>query len=435
MGYLKSCNLDSPDLTLVPFMMQFLEQTQSFPSYLKYLYYDEPNPTVAGQWTDCGWGNLPNYTFYAMGNDERYVSWGNDPNVGLHNFLWKDEEPFPDIFTDDQLSIFGTDGVLWESYVYEDLVDGVEVSPGLLFSRMVSVRRGGNVTGVISADIDMDFLSSVLDSSLISPHSAAFIIDLAQKHIVIAHTFSENPLFTNSSTPGELVPFSAEQFPNPLMQAFLTVIVSSYGSLEQVPSTLSEFSWGTTPYLYSTMVSHRRGLHWLSCQLTPKQEFQGKVNSATDELVAVLAEGLASVNLTRNLEDDLGALSQTMEATVERTAEATSSVRATEVVFIGTAVCVLVVCSGLSVFVFFRMGRVVRELSREMARVAGMRLEGLQPSSCKLLELDHLRRGFTMMVKHLLNYKHFLPVGLFLEGDVRSSSAFTEIANFPGLLL
>eukprot|EP00906_Rhabdomonas_costata_P036870 RCo051740 len=255
LGFVKSCNLNSSELTLRSFMAQFLELDQPFPAYFKYIYFDEPNSLRPGKFTDCGWGNSPYYSFYAMGNDQRYVYWGSNPNVGSDDFLWKDTDNDGDDddgdedgdtsfvrFSARELLALQTNGVLWDSFVFAEVTNRFRMTPVLLYSRSVSTVRNGTLRGIFGADLDMGFLSSALESSLVSPQSRAFIIDLGQNQSVIAHTFPEIPLFTKGRIAESFVPFTAQGFPSGLMQACLKDLMSSYGSLESVPAMFSEFT-------------------------------------------------------------------------------------------------------------------------------------------------------------------------------------------------
>eukprot|EP00906_Rhabdomonas_costata_P012385 RCo017750 len=413
LGFLKSCNLDSPELTLDAFMVQFLEQTQCFHLRLfKYIYYDEPNPVDAAQWTECGWSSSSLYTFYAMGNDQRYIYWGADPKVSSQQYLWKDDDESVDGTQEYFDGAFRGATVAWDSSVYLDNIDGFPNSPALLYTRMVATMDAGNVKGSFGVDMDMGFLSSTLQRSLISPSSSAFIFDLARNCTVLAHTFEELPLFTNGSSSAGLVPFLVDEFPSPLVQACVAELVSSFGSLVEVPTNTSEFLWNGTVYLYSTMVFLRRGLHWLSCQLTPKDHFEGKISSSSDKLSAVISEGRASRNDTWGLQQALIALSESTDARMEQTAETTTSVQGTVVQFVAMAGVLMVGCFVFVSVVGVLVGRTVRKLSRQMSRVAAMQLEGLQPMCSRSVELDHLQRSFAMMVKSLESYKSFLPVGV-----------------------
>lgn len=178
-GFLGSCSqAGGTELTPAPFAMQFAEQAQSFPPYFKYIYYDEPHPTVEGELMDCGWGSSANYTFYAMGGDLRYVYWGNDPTVDPQRVLWKDTEASSNTYSETEMTSLLSEGAAWDSYVFQDVIDGVALPAGLLYSRWMATKRGEKLAGIFGADMDMEFLSSALLQSLLSSTSSAFIFDL-----------------------------------------------------------------------------------------------------------------------------------------------------------------------------------------------------------------------------------------------------------------
>eukprot|EP00906_Rhabdomonas_costata_P032480 RCo045754 len=408
-GFLRSCNLNSTGLTFTSFMAQFREQVQPFPHCFKYIYYDEPNPVMSGEFTDCGWADSSNYTFYAMGDDQRYVYWGDEGAKSFLNSLWKDEAITFYSYTPQRLATLESDGFLWGSYIYVDVIDGLPMSPVLLYSRWLSTRSDGSITGIFGVDLDMDFLSSSLQSSLVTPESLAFIIDLGQNQNVIAHTFADVPLFTGGSASTPPAPFTAQEFPSPLMQASVEALVGLHGSLENVAANFSELSWNGTTFLCSTLVFYRRGLHWLSCQLTPKEEFEGQISSSSEKLLSVLGQGRATMDLLHPLEGTLGIVTHDAEAKVQQTSESTSGFRTAVTQFAIIAAGVLSFCLALGALVVFRIVQVVQQLSRDMAHATGMNWDGTQRSTSVFLELDHLQRAFRTMATSLRQYKHFLP--------------------------
>lgn len=68
-GFLGTCNPDNNGtlkVTTVQIMQEIVEQLVANPSIFKYIYFDEPNPSMPGNWTDCGWGNDPGYALYTI---------------------------------------------------------------------------------------------------------------------------------------------------------------------------------------------------------------------------------------------------------------------------------------------------------------------------------------------------------------------------------
>eukprot|EP00906_Rhabdomonas_costata_P012383 RCo017748 len=428
MGFLKSCNLDSPELTLDEFLVQFLEQIQSFRSLpFKYIYYDEPNPVMSGQWTECGWGSSSNYTFYAMGNDQRYVYWEKSPKESPHYFLWKDADLSYNAYPLEELTFLQAADLFWVSSVYAEVLDGIVKPPALLYARSVATMAGANITGVFGVDMDMEFLSSSLRSGLVTVRSSAFVLDLEQNHVMLAHTFEELPLFINGSSPEGLTPFSVEEFPSPLVQACVAELVASFGYLEEVRTNGSEFSWNGTAYLYSTAVFRRRGLHWLAFQLTPKDEFLWEVSSSSGQLSSIVSEGEASAKVARTLQEGLAILSLNFKATLERTADAMSHVKVTAMQSMCLALATLVGCLGLICLVVLHIATVIRKLSLQMARVAAMQLDFLQGSPCRFQEIARLQQGFAMMVLSLGNYRHFLPAAVPKSRTAAHPNSFTDL--------
>eukprot|EP00906_Rhabdomonas_costata_P028896 RCo040843 len=427
-GLLKSCDLDSPQLTLVAFMANFLEQVLTFHPNIQNIYYDEPVPTAEGKFMECGWGNYSGCELYAMGDDQKYVCWEDGPRVSRDVYVSKDVNASSFYYDEDDLAVLIATGALWESYV------SLWVSPVLMYTRCLTTTRNNSLMGVLCADISMEFLSSALHRSLVSPQSSAFVVDLTRKHSVVAHTFPELPLFIDDTAAETLVPFTLEMFPSPLVQACVGDLTSTSGALENVTTQFSDFSWNGTLYLYSTLVFHRRGLQWLACQLTPKADFQGIVSSAAANLTAVLSLGSSSVSKMVGLMGTLSSLSQSADLTMELTTEATSGVRSSEVVFVGTAVCVLAGCLALTAGVVLRTVFLVRQLSLQMNMVSKMQLTGVSLAETASLELDSLQRAFRGMVRCLEPYTHFLPSGMLRRDGSRLSGRGSQSSPQPSAL-
>ena len=133
---------------------------------------------MPGLWTDCGWANDPDYALYVMGSDARYLYWSLDPTLSASSFLWKDDNmtavaPAPQLLP----ALYSSD-VFWRRYVYSDVFGGVHRPPRLLVSRLTTCTRAHQLFCVIGADLEMGFLSELLQRSLVSVGSMAFLLDI-----------------------------------------------------------------------------------------------------------------------------------------------------------------------------------------------------------------------------------------------------------------
>eukprot|EP01012_Entosiphon_sulcatum_P051144 TRINITY_DN7021_c0_g1_i1.p1 TRINITY_DN7021_c0_g1~~TRINITY_DN7021_c0_g1_i1.p1 ORF type:complete len:816 (+),score=89.38 TRINITY_DN7021_c0_g1_i1:131-2578(+) len=335
----------------------FAEQYPQF----AWVYFDYQ--VAPGLWMECGCGNgdLQELYWFEMYNETQYYS---------HHL----EQTYDAITISGEISYREAYDPLEQSWVQWGLAGNIGWTPISIWTEpgfpptplatytqpvFNASTNNSEIIGLFNCDLSMGFIEQELSAGRV-PSSDIIVFDL------VALAFIGSTRATPVAGVDDTTPYRATSTQDQLVNSIAAYLIGEYDSLDKVPDGLTQLSvplgngLKQDDYVLSVTIYNRTAMHWMYCQVIPRNAWLRPVTSAFRQALAVT---------------------------------------------IATAVGVAAIICTLAALISTQLHR----LSRAMEHVAALRLDKALPKTSVLRELQGVTSKFEAMVNALREVRAYIP--------------------------